>query len=72
MHIFIGTIAIQLPAGPVPEEKETEKISVFTADTGDSGALREDQEDSSKVRSGLKRKCLETNPERGNYKNNYV
>ncbi|KAL9973778.1 hypothetical protein ACROYT_G020280 [Oculina patagonica] len=51
---------------PVPEEKETGKIPVATAATCGIGALRIDQEDSSRVRSRLKRKRLKPNPKRGN------
>ncbi|XP_078371471.1 uncharacterized protein LOC144655131 [Oculina patagonica] len=61
-----GTFAIQLPADPVPEEKETRKIPPATAATCEVGASSKDQEESSGVRSGLKRQRSKPNPERGN------
>ncbi|XP_078356427.1 uncharacterized protein LOC144641270 [Oculina patagonica] len=60
-----GKFAIQLPADPVPEGKETGTIPVATADACEIGASSKDQEESSKVRSGLKRKRSQPNPERG-------
>lgn len=65
MRIFIGTFAIQLPAGPVPEEKETGKILIATAATCDIEASSKVQEESSKERKGLKRKGSKPNPKRG-------
>ncbi|KAL9973767.1 hypothetical protein ACROYT_G020265 [Oculina patagonica] len=61
-----GACAIQLPAVPVPEEKETRKIPPATAASCEIGASSKDKKESSKVRSGLKRKRLKPNPERGN------
>ena len=65
---FVGTTAIQLPAGPVPEEKEPGEISVATAGTCHSGPSSKDQDNSRRARSGLKRKKSKSSPERGMYK----
>lgn len=56
-----------MPAGPVPEEIVTGEVPGATAGTYDGGALGKDQEDLSGVRSGLKRKKLDPNPEPGMY-----
>ncbi|KAL9973771.1 hypothetical protein ACROYT_G020269 [Oculina patagonica] len=61
-----GTCAIQLLAVPVPEEKETRKNPPATAATCEIGASSKDKKESSKLRSGLKRKRSKPNPERGN------
>ena len=58
----------QLPAGPVPGEVETEEALGATAGIHDTSvALRKDQEDSSRVRGGQKRKMSEPDHERGMY-----
>ncbi|KAL9973742.1 hypothetical protein ACROYT_G020236 [Oculina patagonica] len=59
-----GSIAIQLPSSPVPDEKETGKIPVIG--TCYSGASSKRQDNSSTARSGLKRKRSKPNPKRGN------
>ena len=55
----------------MPKEIETEEALGATAGTSGTGeALREDQEDSSRVRPGLKRKMLEQNHEPAGMYNN--
>ncbi|KAL9961100.1 hypothetical protein ACROYT_G029984 [Oculina patagonica] len=58
-YINYGTSAIQLPVGPLPEEEETGKIPVATTGTWDNGVSSTNQDNSSSIRSSLKRKNSE-------------
>ena len=67
--MFVGTFEVQLPACPVPEKIETEEAlgTMSEGRLGTSVALRDDQEDSSRTGSCLKRKMLKQDHERGMY-----
>ena len=54
---LLGTSAIQLPAGSV--------FNFAFASTCDSEASSKDQQDLGRIRSGVKRKISEPNPDRG-------
>lgn len=67
LHVFIGPPTVHQLASPVQEERLSEEVPGASACTYVGGALGKDQEDSSEVRSELKRKMSDLDSQQGIY-----
>ena len=65
MHVFIEPPPVQQIASPAQEERLSEEVPGASAGTYVDGPLYKDQEDSSEVRSELKRKMSDLDSQPG-------